>query len=55
MRVAVRSKGKGKSGGVRIISFVRVRKTSVLLFSIYNKGEKDSISNKEIQELIKGL
>ncbi len=55
IRLAVKSKGKGKSGGVRVISFVKVPDTSVLLFSIFNKGEKDSISDSEIQELIKGL
>ena len=55
IRLAVKSKGKGKNGGVRIISFVKVSKTAVLLFSIYNKSEKDSISDKEIQRLTKDL
>ena len=36
------------------MSFVKVSETTVLLFSIYSKGDKDSISDKEIQELIKG-
>ncbi len=27
----------------------------VYLFSIYNKGEKDDISDKEMQELIKEI
>ena len=53
IRLAVASKNKGKSGGARVMSFVKVTDTTVLLFSIYNKGDKDSISDKEIEELIK--
>ena len=55
IRLAIASKGKGKSGGARVMTFVKVMETEVLLFSIYNKGEKDSISDKEIQELIKNI
>jgi len=53
IRLAIASKNKGKSGGARVLSFVKVTKTSVLLFSIYSKGEVDSLSDKEIKELIK--
>ena len=53
IRLAVASKNKGKSGGARVMSFVKVTDTTVFLFSIYNKGDKDSISDKEIEELIK--
>ena len=53
IRIAIASKNKGKSGGARIMSFVKVIDTTVLLFSIYNKGEKDSISDREINELLK--
>jgi hypothetical protein len=45
-------KNKGKSGGARLMSFVKVTETTVLLFSIYSKGEKDNITDKEIQELL---
>lgn len=51
--MAIASKNKGKSGGARVLSFVKVTDTSVLLFSIYSKGDRDSISDKEIEELIK--
>jgi mRNA-degrading endonuclease RelE of RelBE toxin-antitoxin system len=53
IRLAVASKNAGKSGGARVMSFVQVTATTVLLFSIYNKGEKDSISDKEIKALLK--
>jgi mRNA-degrading endonuclease RelE of RelBE toxin-antitoxin system len=53
IRLAIASKNKGKSGGARVLSFVKVTQTTVLLFSIYSKGEVDSLTDKQIQELIK--
>jgi len=53
IRLAIGSKNKGKSGGARVLSFVKVVQTTVLLFAIYSKGETDSFTDKQIQELIK--
>ncbi len=53
IRISVASKQKGKSGGARIISFVKVIAETVFLLSIYSKGENDTITNKEIEELLK--
>jgi len=53
IRLAISSKGKGKSGGARVMTFVKISETSVLVFSIYNKGTKDNISDNEIEEIIK--
>jgi mRNA-degrading endonuclease RelE of RelBE toxin-antitoxin system len=53
IRLAIASKNKGKSGGARIISCVKVLKETVYLLTIYNKGEKDDISDKEIQRILK--
>jgi hypothetical protein len=55
IRMSIASKGKGKKGGARVITYVKVDNTTVLLLSIYNKGEKDTISDKEIQELLKSI
>ena len=55
IRLAIASKNKGKSGGARVLSFVKIMATTVLLFCIYNKGDIDNLSDKEIQNLIKGL
>jgi len=52
IRLAIASKGKGKSGGARVITYVQFEDDTVLILSIYNKGEKDAISNKEIQQLL---
>ena len=53
IRLAIASKNKGKSGGARVISFVKIINETVFLLSIYNKGEKDSISDREIEKLLK--
>ncbi len=53
IRLAIASKNKGKSGGARVLSFVKVSQTTVLLFSIYSKGEVDNLTDKQIQTLIK--
>lgn len=53
IRLAIASKGKGKSGGARIITYLRIDEKTVLLLTIYNKGEKDNISDKENREIIK--
>ena len=53
IRLAIASKNKGKSGGARVLTFVKVTETTILLFSMYSKGEVDSLTDKEIKELIK--
>lgn len=53
IRLAIASKNKGKSGGARVLSFVKVTQTTVLLFSIFSKSETDNLTDKQIQELIK--
>ena len=53
IRLAISSKNKGKSGGARVLSFVKSTETKVLLFSIYNKGDIENLTDKEIKRLIK--
>ena len=55
IRLAIKSKGKGKSGGGRVITCVKVEDGIVYLLTIYSKSEKDNISTKELQQLLKGL
>ncbi|MEA5401663.1 type II toxin-antitoxin system RelE/ParE family toxin [Arcicella sp. DC2W] len=52
VRVAISSKGKGKSGGGRLITYVRVVNETVFLMDIYDKSEQANISAKELQMLI---
>ena len=42
IRLAISSKNKGISGGARVLSFVKITETTVLHFSIYNKGDIDN-------------
>jgi len=53
IRLAIKSKGKGKSGGARIISCVQIVMETVILISIYDKSEKATIEDKEIKERLK--
>jgi hypothetical protein len=52
IRVAITSKGKGKSGGARMITYVRIVSENVFLMDIYDKSEQANISDKELQLLI---
>jgi len=55
IRMAIASKGKGKSGGSRVITFVKISQTTVYLLSIYDKSEKENISDSELKELLNFL
>ncbi|MFY7889763.1 MAG: type II toxin-antitoxin system RelE/ParE family toxin [Spirosomataceae bacterium] len=55
VRMAITSKNKGKSGGARIITCVKITKEKVILLSIYDKKEQDSISDNEIDKLLKHI
>lgn len=55
IRVAVSSKKQGKSGGVRVITCIKIVDDHVILLTIYDKSEKDDISNKELLSLLKEL
>lgn len=51
VRLAIKSKGKGKSGGARVITCVKVLRDLVYLTSIYDKSEKAFITNEELKFL----
>ena len=55
IRLAIASKGKGKSGGARVISHVYVTANTVFLLSIYDKSEQENVTDKEILELLKDI
>lgn len=52
IRLSIASKGKGKSGGARIITYVHIEGTTVYLLTIYDKKEKESMSSKELINLL---
>ena len=66
IRLKITSKGKGKSGGARVISLIETtiigfaevvsdEEITVNLLSIYDKADVENISDKELKELIKSF
>lgn len=55
IRIAIASKGKGKSGGARLITNFVIAEETVYLLSIYDKSEKESLTDKELDELLNNL
>lgn len=55
IRMSIASKGKGKSGGARIITNFIVEERTVYLLSIYNKSEKDNLNESELIDLLKNV
>jgi transcriptional regulator with XRE-family HTH domain len=53
IRLAISSKGKGKSGGARIITCVHISAQNVYLLAIYDKSEMENITDKEIAERVR--
>jgi hypothetical protein len=56
VRMSISSKGKGKRGGARVITLILSISDSekeIGLHFIYDKSERESISEKEIKEIIK--
>jgi mRNA-degrading endonuclease RelE of RelBE toxin-antitoxin system len=60
IRLAVKSKGKGKSGGMRVITYIELdffieNSSNIYLLSIYDKSETATISNDELKRLIESI
>lgn len=66
IRIKITSKGKGKSGGARVISLIETtlvgfaeivseEEIIVNLLTIFDKGDVDNISDKDLKELIKNF
>ena len=58
VRMSIKSKGKGKSGGARVITYLVSaveENIEVSLLTIYDKSERENISDKEIRSLIQAL
>ena len=53
IRLAITSKGKGKSGGARVITCVKITTDKVFLLTIYDKSQTKDISDKELDDLLK--
>ena len=51
--MAIGSKGKGKSGGARVITCVKIVGQTVFLLTIYDKADQETISDAERDALLR--
>ncbi len=58
-RMVITSKGKGKSGGARVITYNLLRHSTdeivITLMSIYDKGEMDNVSDAYLRSLVQKI
>ena len=52
VRMAIASKNKGKSGGARVITCVKVVQETVYLLKMYDKSAQESISTNDLTDLL---
>lgn len=55
IRISIKSKGAGKSGGARIITYVVTENKEIYLLTIYDKAELDTIDDKTLRKIIKAI
>lgn len=51
--MAIAIKGKGKSGGARVITCFKIMNGTVFLLTIFDISEQENIPDKELKELLK--
>jgi len=52
VRMKIASKGKGKSGGSRVITCVKIINEQITLLAIYDKSERSAISDSFLIQLL---
>lgn len=55
IRMAIASKGKGKSGGARIITHIHIHASTIFLISIYDTSEQSDITDSELDNRLKSI
>jgi len=53
IRLAIESKGKGKGGGARVITYVLLDRNTVYLTSIYDKSEHENVNTLVLLKILK--
>ena len=53
VRMAISSKNKGKSGGSRVITCVKIVDETMFILSIYDKADQSTTKDKELDELLR--
>lgn len=52
IRLAIKSKGKGKSGGVRVITYVLILDEIVILLTAYDKSSVETVTAAELKKIV---
>ncbi len=52
IRIAIKSKGKGKSAGGRVITYVINEFSEVMLLTIFDKSDLENIDDKILRDMI---
>jgi mRNA-degrading endonuclease RelE of RelBE toxin-antitoxin system len=55
IRISIASKGKGKRGGARVITYIKIIDEIVYLATIYDKSEKEDIGEKELSIILQSF
>lgn len=55
IRLGIRSKGRGKSGGARVITYFYRTKERVYLVLVYDKSDAENVEEIELRRLITEL
>lgn len=55
IRLSIKSKAKGKSGGARVVTYVILVEETVFMLAVYDKSEIDDISLSELRSLLKAV
>lgn len=55
IRISIASKGKGKRGRARVVTNFVVSANIVYLLSIYDKSDKDNLTDSELEDLLKDV
>jgi len=55
IRISIASKGKGKRGGGRVITYLKIKDEIVTLATIYDKSEKENIEENELNLILQSF
>ena len=55
IRMAIASKGKGKSGGARVITFVVLESERVYLLDVFDKSDFSSVDVAALKKMVEAL
>ena len=55
VRLKIASKGKGKSGGARVITYVRISEDELWLLTMYDKSDIENVSDRFLDDLVKHI